>query len=58
MNDFKVISAQALLKVDAVAPVRGFQPLSIVMRGTNLGLATQVYFNGVLSPEIAVLSAN
>jgi hypothetical protein len=54
MKDFKVISAKTVLTVSAVAPVRGFQPPSIAVRGVNLNLATEVYYNGILASEFVV----
>ena len=57
MIDFQVVSAKTQLPVQSVSPIRGFQPLSIVVLGTNLNQATEVLFNGVVSPDFIVMSS-
>jgi hypothetical protein len=58
MRDFKVISAKTILTVNSVSPVRGFQPPSMAVKGINLNLATEVYYNDVLVDEFVVVGAD
>jgi hypothetical protein len=54
MKDFKVISAKAVLPVFAVAPVRGFDPPSLAVRGQGLNLASEVYLNDSRVDEFVI----
>jgi hypothetical protein len=58
MIDFQIVSAKTLLPVESIAPIRGFLPPSIVVLGTNLNQAQEVYFNGVKVSEFIVASPN
>lgn len=58
MKDFKVVSAKTILNVTGVSPVRGFSPPSILVRGDQLDLATEVYFNDVQVGEFVVSGPN
>lgn len=56
MKDLRVISAKAMLPIQAIAPVRGFSPPSMVIQGKDLDKTTEVEVNGVLAPEFIVQS--
>lgn len=58
MRDFKVVSAKAILQVNAVTPVRGFSPPSIAVRGESLAKATEIYFNDIRVSEFLVLGTD
>ena len=58
MRDFKVVSAKTVLKISGVSPVRGFNPPSLMVLGTRMDLATEVYFNNVQVTEYLVLGSN
>ncbi len=51
MKDLKIVQAQSLLKVFSIAPIRGFQPASIVALGEGLNFASQVFYNDVEAVE-------
>ena len=54
MRDLRVISAKALLPLQAVAPVRGFYPPSLIAQGRDLNQTTEVEVNGILAPEFII----
>lgn len=58
MFDVRVITAKALLQVNAVAPVRGFNPPSLMVIGVDLYKATEIEYNGVLATEWIVAAPN
>jgi hypothetical protein len=49
--DFQIVTAVTQLQVQSIAPIRNFLPASIVVLGTNLDRATQVFYNGIQAPE-------
>jgi hypothetical protein len=54
VRDLRVIDARVLLPVDAIAPVRGFWPPSILMTGRDLQKATEILINDVKVLEFIV----
>lgn len=58
MKDFKIVSAKTVLPVNAAAPVRGLNPPTLAVRGKQLNLATEVYYNDVRVDEFVILSAD
>lgn len=51
MIDFKVVQARVALPVTAVAPIRDFLPLSILVMGNRLNLTEEVIYNDVVADE-------
>lgn len=51
MIDFKVVQAKTLLPVTAVAPIREFLPLSVLVIGSRLNLTEEVIYNDVVVDE-------
>lgn len=58
MYDFKVVRAQALLKFSTIAPIRQFEPPSILVMGEKLDRAAEVIYNGFSAPEFFISSPN
>ena len=58
MQDIRLFTARALLPVTALAPVRGFLPPSIVARGRNFALASEIYYNGTKVSQFIIQSIN
>lgn len=56
MKDIRVISAKYSLKVQSVAPIRGFLPPSIIVLGSELNRATEVYYNDIQAKEFLIQS--
>lgn len=56
MMDFQIISSRVLLTVQGVYPIRGFNPPSVMVKGLQLNLTTDVYYNGVEVSEFLVSS--
>lgn len=56
MKDFSIISARILLKVHSLSPIRGFNPVSVVVLGEKLNLTQEVFYNGIKVTEFAVSS--
>ena len=57
MDDFRIVRAQTLLPIFSVAPIRGFQPASIVAIGKDLNYTSTIFYNGVLVSEFVVSSS-
>lgn len=58
MKDFNIIAARVLLKVHSIAPIRGFNPPSVVVLGDKMNLAQEVYFNNIKVTEFVVSAPN
>lgn len=56
MRDLRVITAKVLLPLQAVAPVRGFYPPSILAQGKDLLQTSEVEINGILASEFIIQS--
>lgn len=56
MIDLKVVSSKRILPIHQVAPIRGFNPPSVLVRGEDLDKTVEAYFNGILVEEFAVQS--
>lgn len=54
MKDFRVIRTRSLLTVSAIAPIRGFLPVSILATGKELGQASEIFYNGAFVEEFVV----
>lgn len=57
MLDFKIIYARHKLRVRTVAPVRNFLPPSLIVTGFDLDKTSEIFFNGIKTPEFAILSS-
>lgn len=57
MRDFRIVHARSILDVFSVAPIRGFNPPSIVVVGKDLNSTAEILYNGVLAPEFVVSSS-
>lgn len=58
MKDFSIIAARVLLKVHSVAPIRGFNPPSVVVLGDKLNLTQEVFYNELKVTEFVVSAPN
>lgn len=58
MKDLRVVQAKVLLPIHSVAPVRGFQPASVIVVGERFHLAQEILFNGVNADEFIISSPN
>jgi hypothetical protein len=56
MKDFRVVHAKAVLTVSSIAPVRNFDPPSIIVLGDRLNRANEITYNGVQVDEWVVSS--
>jgi hypothetical protein len=54
VNDFRIVTAKAILRVFSISPVRGFLPISIVVVGEKLDRTTEVQYNGIQADEFVV----
>lgn len=58
MKDFSIISARVLLKIFSIAPIRGFNPPSVVVLGEKMNLTQEILYNGIKVQEFVVSAAN
>jgi len=58
MKDFNIIAVRVLLKIHSIAPIRGFNPPSVVVLGNQMNLAQEVFYNEVKVSEFVVSAAN
>jgi hypothetical protein len=58
MKDFSIIAARVLLKVHSVAPIRGFNPPSVVVLGDKLNLTQEIFYNNLKVTEFVVSAPN
>jgi hypothetical protein len=56
MKDFRVVHAKAVLTVSSIAPVRNFDPPSIIVLGDRLNRANEITYNGMQVDEWVVSS--
>ena len=54
MKDFLILHKRVLVEVTNFFPLRGSYPPSILLRGPNLGTATEVLYNGIKCPAFAI----
>jgi hypothetical protein len=58
MKDFSIIAARVLLKIHSVAPIRGFNPPSVVVLGDKLNLTQEVFYNNIKVTEFVISAPN
>lgn len=58
MIDLKILTIKDLLPITSVNYAQGVSPLSVVVTGSNLNQASEVFINDIQAPEFVVLSAN
>lgn len=56
MKDFRIVQAKTLLDIYSIAPIRGFNPPSIVVVGSKLNSVSEILYNGVTADEFFVSS--
>lgn len=56
MIDFKIVQARTILDVYSIAPIRGFNPPSVVVLGSKLNAVSEILYNGVPATEFFVSS--
>lgn len=58
MKDFRIVHARSLLTIFSIAPIRGFQPASIVAIGQDLNTTAEVLYNGISATEFIISSSS
>ena len=56
MIDFQIVSAKVELKVQSIAPIRGFYPPSVLIIGSGLDKTKEVLFNDIEAREFIISS--
>lgn len=58
MKDFSIITARVLLSIHSIAPIRGFNPPSVVVLGDKMNLTQEVFYNDIKVTEFIISASN